>query len=164
MRKRSKHRPKPVLRNPMAFVMENVALIKCHDAGDTMVTLQAKNHAAIEAVRIGEATRLHVDRLISMVNVTDSILSLYGRGIEFAAEIRAGHEAVMMVGRRGLARGRFLFTGPELDAVRTLAEIHDAQLEITTLGEMERAVEYVKAKTRSGHAKAITPLEASHAG
>ena len=48
MRKRSKYRPKPVLLNPMGFVLESISPVASHTS--FMLDLKIKNHGALETL------------------------------------------------------------------------------------------------------------------
>lgn len=86
--------------------------------------------------------------LIEAFNITEALCRVDASlGRDWSAEIKAGQDALLAMGRRGIAKGdRFLFTGPELSAANTVMEIHDAQLERCTVSQMEKAIhEVVKA-------------------
>jgi hypothetical protein len=59
------------------------------------------------------------------------------------------------MGQRGVARDRFLFTGPELTAMNLGMEIHDAQLDACTVGQLEKALDFVARELRARRARAI---------
>lgn len=155
---RKKYRPRPVIANPVAFVVERVQPIAAVD--DQLLVLRNKNHAAMEAVVRGRADRRDVDVLVAASNMASSIASLHGFGKEYTAEIEAGATAILHMGRRGVTGGdRFLFTGPEMQAVNQLLDVHDAQLSIITVGELDAALQRVQKQLRSGYARAIVQKE-----
>jgi hypothetical protein len=59
------------------------------------------------------------------------------------------------VGKRGLASGRFILKAGELTAMNLVMEIHDAQLDNTTVKDMELAMDIVSAEFR---AKRMRPI------
>lgn len=155
---RKKYRPRLKLANPVAFVVERVALISSVD--DQLVVLRNKNHAAMEALVKGRADRRDVDVLVAASNMASSIAALHGFGKEFTADIEDGATAILNMGRRGVtSNDRFLFTGPEMQAVNRMLEVHDAQLEIITVGELDAALQRVQKQLRSGYARAIVQKE-----
>jgi hypothetical protein len=143
MRKRSKYRPKPQLTDPLNWVISGMKPVL--SAKDVMDNVRIKNHMALRCVVDGTATRKDMDVLIEAFNITEALCRVDASlGRDWAAEIRAGQDALLAMGRRGLAKGdRFLFTGPELSAANTVMEIHDAQLERCTVAQMEKALHEV---------------------
>ena len=103
----------------------------------------------------GQATRADVDVLVSALNMTEA-LALANIGSDWAAEIRAGQDALLAMAERGLRNGnRFAFTEPELTDVNLAMSIHDAQLDACTVGNLERAINHVRATERAGKARKI---------
>ncbi len=76
-------------------------------------------------------------------------------GKEYAPEIKAAQDAIYMMAKRGVAKGRFVFTGPEMQAMNTGMEVHDAQLDACTIGELEAAIKYVYEAIKHRRARAI---------
>jgi hypothetical protein len=86
-----------------------------------------------------------MDVLIEAFNVTEALCRVDASlGLDWAAEIKAGQDALLSMCQRGVAKGdRFVFTGAELNAANTVMEIHDAQLERCTVAQMEKALHEV---------------------
>jgi hypothetical protein len=139
VRKRSKYRPKGVILDPINHVLSGLKRVGSISAG---VTLMIRNHTALEAVRKGEGTREDIDILISALNMTEA-LAFFKFGDDWAQEIRAAQDALLEVGRRGVETGKFILRGAELSALNVGMEIHDAQLEVCTVSDMEKAMDYV---------------------
>lgn len=151
MRKRSSYRPKGVRLDVMAWIKQGMQPMSSHPAA---IDLKVKNHAAMDELVKGRGTRDHCDVVIAALNMTEA-LAILRIGDEFRADISAGQEALLSMCRRGLECGRFVFTGPELVAVNTAMEIHDAQLEACTISEMERAIKLVEHTVRAKKAHVI---------
>lgn len=143
MRKRSKYRPKAQLTDPLNWVLSGMKPVLA--AKDVMDNVRIKNHLALRCVVEGTATRKDMDVLIEAFNITEALCRVDASlGRDWSAEIKAGQDALLAMGRRGIAKGdRFLFTGPELSAANTVMEIHDAQLERCTVSQMEKAIHEV---------------------
>ena len=143
MRKRSKYRPKAQLPDPLTWVLAGMKPVLT--AKEVMGNVRIKNHLALRSVVEGTATRSDMDILIEAFNVTEALCRVDASlGRDWAEEIRAGQDALLEMGRRGIAKGdRFLFTGAELNAANTVMEIHDAQLERCTVAQMEKALHEV---------------------
>jgi hypothetical protein len=52
------------------------------------------------------------------------------------------------MGKRGIEKGRFAFTGPEMNAVKLVMDLHDAQLDDCCVREMEQALFIVEEEIR----------------
>lgn len=143
MRKRSKYRPKPQLTDPLTWVLAGMKPVLT--AKEVMDNVRIKNHLALRCVVDGTATRKDMDILIEAFNVTEALCRVDASlGRDWSEEIKAGQDALLAMGRRGLAKGdRFVFTGPELNAANIVMEIHDAQLERCTVAQMEKALREV---------------------
>jgi len=152
MRKRSKYKPKPVLLNPMGFVMENLSPVRSHTA--FMLDLKIKNHAALEALTKGNATRADIDTLVAMGNVTEAFARL-GFGKDYSDVVGRGLQALRSVGARGVQAGRFILKAAEMSALNEFMELHDAQMEVVTLKDMDAAIALVREEYRL---KKMTPI------
>lgn len=140
MKKRSKYRPKGVLVNPIAYVLESFRPVKQHDS--YLIDLKIKNHAAMQALTKGLASRSDMDVLINMVNVCEALYRL-GFGEDYGDVVQQGLDALHDVGGRGLQTGRFILKAHEMSHLNHVMELHDAQMEIITIKDMEKVVDMV---------------------
>jgi hypothetical protein len=141
MKKRSKYRPKGVRLDNMTWVR---AGLKPMTSISATVDIRIKNHAAMDTLRRGVATRDDIDILIGMFNMTEAFTRLrpeFGR--DWAEEIRAGQDALYAVAKRGAENGKFVLKGTELQAMNLIMELHDAQLDVSTVNETERAIDLI---------------------
>ena len=145
MRKRSKYRPKPLLVNPLGYVLENIKPVAHHE--QYLVELKIKNHLAMTTLTRGEATRIDIDTLIASVNIVEALYRL-GFGKEYADVVREGLDALRDVGKRGAESGRFILKSTEMNALNLVMELHDAQMDLITIKDMDKAVELVKEEFR----------------
>jgi len=152
MRKRSKYRPKHVLLNPMGFVLENLSPVRSHTS--FMVDLKIKNHAAMDSLTKGSATRHDIDTLIAMGNMTEAFARM-GFGKDYGDVVKEGLLALRAVGARGATSGRFILKAAEMTALNEFMELHDAQMEVVTLKDMDAAIALVREEFRL---KKMTPI------
>ena len=151
MRKRSSYRPKPQLPNPVAWIINGFKPIS--QAG--IVNVQIKNHNAIDALRKGVADREDIDTIIEALNIAESLQRL-GIGDEYKDELRAAQDALYAVSKRGIDREyRFVLKAQELAAINLGMEIHDAQIEVTTIHQMEDALDIVRDEIKNRKARVI---------
>ena len=140
MRKRSNYRPRPVLVNPVAYVIESNR--PAAENPDAIMVLKIRNHAALTALVRGRATRPDIDVLTSVSNMTEA-LHYFGFGEDYREVCIGGREAILGVVHRAATIGRFTPTGPEIQKLNLLMELHDAQLEVVTVRDVERAMQRV---------------------
>lgn len=154
MRKpRRKYKPKGVRLDAIQWVINGFRNIS--ETGDAVLHLKIKNHESLECLRKGEATRMDIDAIISAFNIAEALARMQ-IGDDYAAEIKAGQDALLAVAKRGVSRDdRFVLKAEELTAINLVLEIHDAQLEITTIGELEKAMDIVMKEIKMRKARPV---------
>ena len=152
MRKRSKYRPKHVLSNPLGYVLESISPVASH--ASFMLDLKIKNHGALETLTKGKAKHTDIDTLISMVNMTEAFARL-GFGKDYSDVVRDGLQALRDVGKRGAASGSFVLKASEMNALNSAMELHDAQMDVVTLKDMDKAIALVQEEYRL---RKMTPI------
>lgn len=153
MRKKSKYKPKGVRTDALNWVLSG---LKAFSSVPYSTTLRIRNHAAMDTLRKGDATKADIDVLIGAFNMAEAYMRLRPElGADWADEIKAGLDALHAVGKRGVANGRFILKAEELKAMNLVMEIHDAQLDNTTVNDMERAMDIV---THEYRAKRMRPI------
>ena len=95
----------------------------------------------------GRATREDIDMLMQAVNVVEALYRM-GFGADYKDEVFAGLDALHDVGVRGVVSGRFILKSEEMRALNMIMELHDAQLEVITVKDMERAHDLVMQEYR----------------
>lgn len=158
MKKRSKYKPKGVRLDAVNWVLAGLKPIS--EVGDALVTLKAKNHSALSEITQGRGNRDQIDVLIAAMNMCEAY-AVHGKGSDWLPEIRQAQDALVSMGKRGLEKGRFLFTGEEMKAINLGMDIHDAQLDQSTVQEMEMMIDYVTEQIRLKKARPIVRM--SHA-
>ena len=150
---RKKYKPKGVRLDATTWVINGFRNIS--ETGDAVLHLKIKNHESLECLRKGEATRMDVDAIISAFNMAEALARMQ-IGDDYAAEIKAGQDALLDVAKRGVNRDdRFVLKAAELSAINLVMEIHDAQLEITTIGELEKAMDIVAKEIKMRKARPV---------
>lgn len=145
MRKRSKYRPKGVIRDTMTWVQAGMKRVDAISAG---TTLKIRNYDAMNNLRLGQATRREIDAIIDAMNVAEALCKR-GTGGDWLPEIQAAQDSLLALARRGVENGmRFIVRGEELKALNLGMEIHDAQLEAVTVRELELAMNDVMENLR----------------
>jgi hypothetical protein len=110
----------------------------------------------MDTLRRGDATVATIDVLISAFNMCEAYIMLRPElGQDWKEEIKAGLNALHAVGKRGVASGRFILKAEELNAMNLVMEIHDTQLQNTTVRDMELAMDIVDQEYRAKRMRAI---------
>lgn len=141
MRKRSKYRPKPVLTNPLGYVLESLTPVSQYDS--YAVDLKIKNHYAMTNLTQGRAVRSDIDKLIAVVNIVEALYRL-GFGRDYGDVVKAGSDALHAVGVRGAATGKFILRAQEMNDLNEVMSLLDAQLDVITIKDMENAIKIVE--------------------
>lgn len=153
MRKRSKYKPKGLIMDTVGHVLSGFRLVRHVDSA--AINLKIKNHAAMASMVAGTGTRQDIDILIAALNVTEALATVAALGDEYKDQIRDGQDALLAMGKRGIERNRFLFTGLELQAMNLAMEIHDAQLDVCTVSQLEKALDFVQLTIKQKKARVI---------
>lgn len=156
MRKSSKRKPKGIRLDNMRWVVNGMKPVA--EAKDVILNLRIKNHSALDVLRTGCGGTSEMDTIISAFNITEALARLR-IGNELHEQIRAGQDALYALATRGARLKRFVFTGPELQAVNLVMEIHDAQLDVCTISELEKAIEIICHEMRSKRMRTIEMLD-----
>jgi hypothetical protein len=147
MKKRSKYKPRPVRADNLNWILAGMK--KVGSLPTAGVALKLKNHEALDSILKGQGTKEHVDVIINAVNMAEAMARIRDDlGADWSTEIRAAQDAIYTMGRRGIEKGSFAFTGPEMTAVKLIMDVHDAQLDDCMVKEMEMALEIVSEEIR----------------
>ena len=154
MKKKSKYKPRGVRYDNMSWIIAGMK--KVGTLPTAGVALKLKNHEALDSILTGQGTRDHVDVIISAVNMSEALIRIRADlGRDWADEIKAAQDAVYSMGVRGHEKGSFVFTGPEMAAVKLIMDLHDSQLDDCTVREMEQALFIVEEEFRMRKARSI---------
>lgn len=153
MRKRSKYRPSGVRLDNMAWLKQGMAPVR---TSEHAINLRVKNHNALTEVVQGRGNRDQIDVLIAAMNMAEALYRVNPElGLQYSPDIKAAQDALYTMSKRGIEKGRFLFTGPELTAMNTGMEIHDAQLDAANIAELEKALDLVAMEIKLKRARQI---------
>ena len=153
---RKKYRPKPVRLDNMSFVKAGItSMTKVSAATD----LRIKNHDCLNNLRMGSASREDIDKVIGVLNMAEALCQL-GKGRDWTIEVGQAQDAMLEIARKGVSRDmKFVVSGPQLQALNLAMEVHDAQLDASTVQDVEKALDLVKEVIRNKRARRI--LEAA---
>jgi hypothetical protein len=157
---RKKYTPRPVLADPIGFVVEAIKPITAHDT--YLVDLKLRNHGALTAVLNGSATKRDIDDLIAMHNIQEAIRRMIKQKritdlpIEMdSSTLIRGKCALLELSSRGFASGRFTPRAPEIQALNDLIQMHDELMYLITVSHMERAIAFARNEIKCKRAEVI---------
>ena len=157
MKKKSKYKPRGVRLDNLAFVMAGLQKVGTLPAAG--VALKLRNHEALDSILKGNGSKEHVDVLINSLNMAEAMIRIRDDlGIDWKAEIKAAQDALYTMAKRGIEKGSFTFTGPEMTAVKLVMDVHDVQLDDCTVKEMEMALDIVFEEIRLKKARSILEM------
>jgi len=154
MRKKSKYKPRGVRLDNMSWCIAGMK--KVGSLPTAGVALKLKNHEALDSILTGQGTRDHVDVLIAAMNMSEALIRIRDElGVDWKTEIRDAQDALYTMAKRGVEKNRFAFTGPEMNAVKLVMDLHDVQLDNCSVKDMEKALEIVQEEIRLKKARPI---------
>jgi len=139
VRKRSNYKPKGVRLDNMSWVRAGFKTVGSVPKAGTSVKLG--NMAALDAIILGHGTGDHSHTMREAFDMAVCLPKINKKlGADWLPELKAAKDAAYTAHERGERTGRFLFTGPEMQAIKQGMEVHIQQLEECTVQEMERAL------------------------
>ena len=159
-KKRSKrYRPKPVMHDTMSFVMSG--MMPFREIRDRALMIMVKHRMSLEKLRTGLADKDDIDALTSVVNMSEA-LAIGGIGKEFLSDIQAAEDHLMDLASRGAARNmRFTMTSAQWTALKTIVDLHEQQLEASTVYDIELAYDRIVKRLKNGQIKLISTTGAT---
>ena len=157
MKEKSNYRPRGVRLDNLSWIIAGMK--KVGSLPTAGVALKLKNREALDSILTGHGTKDHVDVLISAVNMSEALIRIRDElGMDWKEEIKAAQDAIYTMGKRGIERERFAFTGPEMTAVKLVMDLHDAQLDDCFVKEMEQALFIVNEEIRLKKCRPIVEM------
>lgn len=146
MRKRSKYRPRPVMRDPVGYVITGFKPM----TKDQIERSSLRQHGSMYALTHGEGSQDDWEVITELLNVSIA-LSQTVFGDAYKEEIRAAMLAHAKCGQRKVKAGTWGYTGEELTAVNTAMEIYAEMMKQATMGEIGDALKVVEHAHRQGN-------------
>ena len=141
---RKAYRPRPVIANPVGYVIEGMTRISTEE----VIRMLATNHDAMVRLTKGQGS---VDdwRVVTGALNMAAVLDEQVYDCAYQDELS---EALRAHGRCGVRRwngGNFGYTGPDLQRVNFALSVHDEQMAKATVGEIERALAESERRSRN---------------
>ena len=153
MRKKSKYKPKGVRLDAMNWVVTGMTKVSAKESA--YVTMHLKNMSALDSLAKGTANKKEIDIVIGVINVAEALCEL-GVGSEYHQIVLSASSALYDVCKRSFEiNDRFICRGSELSAIKLGFEVHDAQMEATTIGMLDKALDVIDKTIREQKATVI---------
>ena len=153
MRKKSKYKPKGVRLDTLNYVITGLTKVSAKES--EYVTMHLKNMSALDSLAKGTASKREMDIVIGVINVAEALCEL-GVGVEYHQLVLDASSALYDVCKRSFEiNDRFICRGEELSAIKTGYEVHDAQMEVTTIGMLDKALAVIDKTIRAQKATVI---------
>ena len=153
MRKKSKYKPKGVRLDAMNWVVTGMTKVSAKES--EYVTMHLKNMSALDSLAKGTANKKEIDIVIGVINVAEALCEL-GVGSEYHQIVLDASSALYDVCKRSFdINDRFICRGSELSAIKLGYEVHDAQMETTTIGMLDKALDVIDKTIRAQKATVI---------
>lgn len=143
---RKKYRQmRTLIPDTISWIREGFRPLEQH--GTYLLDLKIANHGAMAALLQGKATAKDISTLVAMSNIVESLQQM-GFGREYASVAVDGRYALLKIVYRAVEILRYTPTGEEIGMLNTLMELHDAQMGIITVADLQRAIDRAKAQLR----------------
>lgn len=153
MRKKSKYKPKGVRLDTMNWVVTGMTKVSAKESA--YVTMHLKNMSALDSLAKGTANKKEIDIVIGVINVAEALCEL-GVGSEYHQIVLNASSALYDVCKRSFdINDRFICRGEQLSAIKLGYEVHDAQMEATTIGMLDKALDVIDKTIRAQKATVI---------
>ena len=153
MRKKSKYKPKGVRLDTMNWVVTGMTKVSAKESA--YVTMHLKNMSALDSLVKGTANKKEIDIVIGVINVAEALCEL-GVGSEYHQIVLSASSALYDVCKRSFdINDRFICRGEQLSAIKLGYEVHDAQMEATTIGMLDKALDVIDKTIRAQKATVI---------
>lgn len=137
-RRRMKYPPGARLLDPVGYAVESVQPVSMAGDGSWLTSIRMRNHSAVTDLIQGRGNRDMVKTVIAMHNMARQML-LDGFGIDLYDTILNSDEAIKTLVARVQRTGSYTLKSEEIRAFNALLELHDAQLDVATTGDVTRS-------------------------
>lgn len=148
-KKRMKYPPGARLTNPVQWVLENISPVNTAEHGQWLVHLNLRNHSAIGALMEGNGTKPILRDVVAMFNMSRSLL-LMGFGVDQTDIILTAEKGIREYTERIQKTGSYTLKASEITMLKDLLELHDAQMEVVTVGDVQKAIDNAKREFQGG--------------
>ena len=152
MRKRSKYKPRRVLQDTLTWIKAGFKPVT--HLKNELVDIKLKNQIALKDLMAGNSNHSQIQQLVGAFNITEALARMKF-GQDWSSEIKDAQDALLDVSRRFKQLGRYTLKGVERTALNLAMDVHDAQLDVVTVQDVEKAMDLVNQDVRLRKARVI---------
>lgn len=146
MRKRSSYRPRPVMRDPISYVIKGFSPM----TADQQIAVAVQQHSAMHALTHGTGTTHDWEIVCELLNTAIALdQTVYESAYKLV--IQLGMTAHAKCAKRYQQGKSFGYSGNELAAVNDAIAVHREQLKLSTMAEIGVALRVVEHAKRQGN-------------
>lgn len=142
-KRNKKYKPRQVIQNPMQFICGGFKKID----DEHKQVLNIKNSEAMLKIVNGTADKPDFDLLIGASNMALVLCEIHDHNNAHDDLIKA-RDALHSLGKRYLELDRFVLKGDEMQAINHMLEIHDEQLNVMRVVDVERGYAEIQRRLR----------------
>lgn len=143
---KKKYRPRPVFQDPVAFVIAG----NRPAPQESQLKAKISYHMAMTRITRGEGDAQDWTEIANSVNLS-LVLAEMGYGVEYVPQLVKAQGAMILLRDRFKGGGRMVCRADEMAALNEALALHDEQLEIAPLRDIERAVRHVEQQFAKGN-------------
>jgi hypothetical protein len=149
---KKKYRPRAIIKDPIRYV---TALVRpAPEAARTKTKIGI--HLAMTNITKGEGTKDDWQEVANALNLS-VILAEMGYGQEYVPLIVEAQGSMVMVRDRLKATGKAILRGIEMRAINEALAVHDEQIDLATVKDIERALLAVEKALAQGNFVKVLP-------
>ena len=155
-KRRMKYPPGSAVANPIAYVIDGFKPVGQAEEGQWLQEVLMKNHSAITEFVHGRGNREHLSTLVRVHNMTRALL-LMGFGEDLYDIVLRSDEVIQGIAKRKQLKNTYTLYATEITALNDLIGLHDAQMEVATIRDVNNAVKrHLKEMAQGGHIQLST--------
>lgn len=144
---RKKYKPKPVVTDPLGFVIEGMKTA----SESKQVIIKARLHLAMKMLTTGQGTSMDWTLVSDALNISLALARDYpDMGEDHIPDLVLAQKAMLAVKDRYKAGTSFVFKALEMASVNYGIQLHDEQFCVATVKQWEGALAIVEAELRAG--------------
>lgn len=145
-----KSKPRRWKADPMAVYSALYGVTPVNDAGPEITRIRIIAHDAMDVMRRGQATRGHLQVIVEVSNMVETLATHFRLGSDWLPEIRQSQACIRALAARGVELGRYVLKGAELSALNLMYQIYESQLNACSVKTLLDASEHIRRRLAAG--------------
>lgn len=137
--RKKKYVPKKKLLDNVKHVLDGAKQI----SSNTSLRILTLVYSALKCLKTGKGSQTDWETVAHALNMSELLATDLAIGAEYLPLILQGQQAHSNCGARMHEKGAFGYTGVEIQAIDLALEVHDQQLHIATISELEKLADKI---------------------